>query len=70
MLRATGLEVQEPVMRMGDPKRLVVDEANAWSADCIFVGARGLSRMQRVLLGSVSGAVAARATCSVEVIRK
>jgi nucleotide-binding universal stress UspA family protein len=68
-LRLSGLRVDEPIVRDGDPKHLLLEEANAWGADCIFVGARGLSRMQRVLLGSVSGAVAARAECSVEVIR-
>ena len=68
-LRAAGMEVQESLMRPGDPKRLLVEEAEAWSADCIFVGARGLGRVQRILLGSVSGAVAARASCSVEVVR-
>lgn len=69
-LRPTGLEVDEPVMPFGDPKRVLVDEAGTWSADCIFVGAKGMSRVQRVLLGSVSGAVAARANCSVEVVRR
>ena len=69
-LRATGLEIDEPVMRIGDPKRVLVDEAKTWMADCIFVGAKGMSRIERVLLGSVSGAVAARAGCSVEVVRQ
>jgi nucleotide-binding universal stress UspA family protein len=53
----------------GDPRRVLVDEATRWGADCIFVGARGLSRIDRLLLGSVSAAVAARAHCSVEVVR-
>jgi len=53
----------------GEPKRVLLDEADRWRADCIFVGARGLSRINRFLLGSVSAAVAARAHCSVEVIR-
>ena len=53
----------------GEPKRVLLDEAHRWRADCIFVGARGLSRINRFLLGSVSAAVAARAHCSVEVIR-
>jgi len=35
----------------------------------VFVGAKGMSRVHRVLLGSVSGAVAVRAGCSVEVVR-
>jgi nucleotide-binding universal stress UspA family protein len=57
------------VMTAGDPKQVLLDEAEHWSADCLFVGARGLSRIERFLLGSVSSAVAARAPCSVEVVR-
>jgi nucleotide-binding universal stress UspA family protein len=68
-LRVGGIGVEEPVLREGDPKRVLLEEAEAWAADCIFVGAKGLSRIERVLLGSVSAAVAARAECSVEVVR-
>ncbi|MCA1575337.1 MAG: universal stress protein [Acidobacteria bacterium] len=40
-------------------------------ANCIFVGSTGFSnRLERFLLGSVSAAVANRAECSVEVVRK
>jgi nucleotide-binding universal stress UspA family protein len=53
-----------------EPKRLLIAEAESWGADCIFVGARGMGRIDRFLLGSVSSAVAARAHCSVEVARK
>ena len=59
----------EGYVREGDPKRIIVSEAETWNADCIFVGARGLSSLRRFLLGSVSMAVAARAHCSVEVVR-
>lgn len=38
-------------------------------ADTICVGAKGLSRITRVLLGSVSAAVAERAPCSAEIVR-
>ncbi len=44
-------------------------EAESWGADCIFLGAKGQSRVERFLLGSVSSAVAQRAACSVEVVR-
>lgn len=55
----------------GNPKQILVEEANNWHADCIFVGANALgNRWQQFLLGSVSAAVAARAHCSVEVVRK
>jgi nucleotide-binding universal stress UspA family protein len=55
----------------GDPRRVLVEEAERWGADSIFVGSRGTgSRLGRFLLGSVSAAVAARAHCSVEVTRE
>lgn len=54
----------------GDPKKVLVEVAEEWRADCIFLGATGLSnRLERFLLGSTAGAVAARAHCSVEVVR-
>jgi nucleotide-binding universal stress UspA family protein len=66
-LRATGLSVSS-VVKKGDPKHLLCAEAEDMDADCIFVGARGIGRIERMLLGSVSSSVAARAHCSVEVI--
>jgi nucleotide-binding universal stress UspA family protein len=54
----------------GDPKRVLVRHAEEFGADCIFTGATGLSNpIERLLVGSVSAAVAARANCSVEVVR-
>jgi nucleotide-binding universal stress UspA family protein len=67
-LRAAGLVVTAIAIE-GDPKRVLLDEAEKRQADCIFVGARGLRRIKRLLLGSVSGGVAAQANCSVEVVR-
>jgi nucleotide-binding universal stress UspA family protein len=68
-LHEAGLAVTS-VIKEGDPKRILRDEAEKWKADSIFVGARGLRRIERFLLGSVSSAVAARAHCSVEVVRE
>jgi len=69
-LKAKGLRA-EGVVKFGDPKRVLVEYAEEWRADCIFLGATGLSnRLERFLLGSVAGAVAARAHCSVEIVRK
>ena len=67
-LRTRGLTVSS-VIKEGDPKHVLLDEAEHWGADCLFMGARGLSRVERFLLGSVSAAVAGRAHCSVEVVR-
>ena len=54
----------------GNPKEVLVEEAEQWNADCIFVGANAYgSRLERFLLGSTAAAVTARAHCSVEVAR-
>jgi nucleotide-binding universal stress UspA family protein len=68
-LRAGGLKAFETVER-GDPRRVLLDTAETWKADCIFIGARGLSRSERILLGSVSTSVAMRAACTVEVVHR
>jgi len=58
-------------LREGDPKHELPKAAEEWGADCIFVGSTGFSnRLERFVLGSVSAAVAARAHCSVEVVRR
>jgi nucleotide-binding universal stress UspA family protein len=67
-LRRAGLHAT-PVIVQGDPKRVLVEQAEEWDADCIILGAKGHGRVARFLLGSVSAAVAARAHCSVEVVR-
>ena len=67
-LGENGLHVSS-VVREGDPKRVLIEEAEKWGADCIYIGAKGHRFMERMLLGSVSYAVAARAHCSVEVVR-
>jgi nucleotide-binding universal stress UspA family protein len=54
----------------GDPREIILAEAERCNADSIFVGARGLGRMDRLLLGSVSGHVVTHAHCSVEVVRE
>jgi len=68
-LRAAGLTTTSLVVE-GDPKKVLMEEAQRWQADCIFVGAKGLGAIERLVLGSVSSAVAARAHCSVEVVRQ
>jgi nucleotide-binding universal stress UspA family protein len=69
LLRPSELIVSSAVLK-GDPKSVLVEEAERWGADSIFVGSVGFSnRFERFLLGSVSAAVAARAHCSVEVVR-
>jgi nucleotide-binding universal stress UspA family protein len=67
-LRRVGLDAAV-MIRSGNPADEIVDEAETWGAECIFVGAKGMRGIERLLLGSVSSAVSARADCSVEVVR-
>lgn len=68
-LKSAGLRAMADVLE-GDPKKILVQVAEEWRADCIFVGATGLTnRFERFLLGSTAAAVASRAHCSVEVVR-
>jgi nucleotide-binding universal stress UspA family protein len=68
-LRRAGLHT-DVLIRRGNPADQILEEADTWGADCIFVGARGIRGIDRLLLGSVSSGVSARAHCSVEVVRR
>lgn len=68
-LKPVGIKESTEILE-GDPRRALVETAEAWGADCIFVGSVGFrNRFERFVLGSVSASVAARAHCSVEVVR-
>lgn len=70
LLQRSALKIST-VIREENPKRVLAEAAEEWSADCIFVGSVGFSnRLERFVLGSVSASVAARAHCSVEVVRE
>lgn len=52
-----------------DPREALIREAATFQAHGLFMGSRGLSGMKRLLLGSVSLAVALHAPCTVEIVR-
>jgi nucleotide-binding universal stress UspA family protein len=54
----------------GDPKHLLLQHADQWKADCIFLGAHGLEHGESRPLGSLASAVATRARCSIEIVRE
>ena len=64
--RGFGIETDVAV---GDAKEEIVRAAEEWRADLVVLGARGLGRIKRVLLGSVSLAVARHARCPVLVVK-
>jgi hypothetical protein len=52
-----------------EPRAVILDEASKWNANLIVLGSHGRHGMDRLLMGSVSEAVAFHAHCSVEVVR-
>ena len=68
-LGVIGLKVSL-VLEKGDPRRVLIDHAEAWDVDSIFVGGRRFSSaLERFQLGSVATALVTNAHCSVEVAR-
>lgn len=57
------------VVREGDPKKLILQEAHEWRPDSIFIAPRGKIWIPRFLPGRISDAVVARAKCTVELVR-
>jgi nucleotide-binding universal stress UspA family protein len=56
-------------MAMGRPENALVEVAKRDDADLVVVGHRGISGIQRLLLGSVGEHVTSHAPCSVLVVR-
>jgi nucleotide-binding universal stress UspA family protein len=56
-------------IRDGDARQAILDCASEWHADLVVLGSHGKKGFNRLILGSVSDAVARQATCSVEVVR-
>jgi nucleotide-binding universal stress UspA family protein len=54
---------------VGDPRVVILGQADAWGADLIVLGSHGWRGIDRLLMGSVSESIALHAKCSVEVIR-
>jgi nucleotide-binding universal stress UspA family protein len=68
VLSSAGLKAAGEVLS-GKPKDVILEEAQKWPADLIVVGSHGRRGFRRLLLGSVSEAVAMNAPCSVVVVR-
>ena len=70
ILAPSGLAVSETISVLLDgTKEVILQEARDWGADWLFVGSHGRQGAERLLMGSVSEALAMQANCSVEVVR-
>ena len=56
--------------RDGDPAEAILEVAEEQKADLIVVGDRGLSGVERFLLGSVSSKLSHHSPCSVMIVRQ
>jgi nucleotide-binding universal stress UspA family protein len=67
-LQSLGFKADSVTME-GDPDTAIADYARTWGADVIVVGTHDRSRVERLLLGSVSESVVKHAPCSVLVVK-
>jgi len=67
-LETAGYIVKD-VIRAGDPAEEIIKAATSFHADLLIVGAKGLSAVERFLLGSVSSKVVRHSACSILVVR-
>ncbi len=63
-----GIQV-ETMMTMGNPAEKIVETSMSGEFDLIVIGARGLSPIKELLLGSVSHGVATHAKCPVLIVK-
>jgi nucleotide-binding universal stress UspA family protein len=68
-LKAEHVNVTSSVLS-GDPRRQILARARAIGADLIVVGSRGLSPINRLLVGKVAAYVLRHAPCSVAIMRQ
>jgi hypothetical protein len=67
ILKDAGLSAEQ-YFYSGNPRMVLIREAEAWGAHSLFVGANSFPDTQANSPGTVAFAVAGRASCSVEII--
>ena len=68
-IRGEGVKVVEAHLALGEPDEEIVRLAEELGVSLIVVGSRGLGRIRRLLIGSVSDSVVRRAHSPVLVVR-
>jgi nucleotide-binding universal stress UspA family protein len=64
------LPAVETAVLTGEPRDMILSDIERRGADLVVLGARGLGRVRRLLLGSVSESVLTHAVCSVLIVRR
>jgi nucleotide-binding universal stress UspA family protein len=67
-LSSSGLKIQER-LAFGHEAQEILKAARLQKADLVIVGSKGLTRLRRLLMGSVAHTVSQHAPCSVLVVR-
>ncbi|RSL34279.1 universal stress protein [Salibacterium salarium] len=68
--KQAGIEDVTTVIDFGSPKsKIPKDIAKQYNIDLIITGATGLNAVERMLIGSVSEAIARQAACDVLIVR-
>jgi nucleotide-binding universal stress UspA family protein len=63
-----GVERADFEVLEGEPRSRILDTAEKWPADMIVMGSYGRPFVERIMVGSVSEAVAMHAPCSIEIL--
>jgi nucleotide-binding universal stress UspA family protein len=68
--KAQTADIQvETLLTAGQPVETIIDASRNGGFDLIVIGARGLSPMKEILLGSVSHGVTTHARCPILVVK-
>jgi nucleotide-binding universal stress UspA family protein len=68
LLRAAGIEFEREI-GSGDPAHTLVDIVERYGCDAVIMGARGMGRLRRAMLGSVSHEVLHAAPVPVTIVK-
>lgn len=67
--RRATVELLPSIVKLGDPRDVILEAAEAEHADLIVIGTHGRRGLSRLVLGSVAESVLRRATCPVLTVR-